>query len=127
MIEKAVQELTSLAANGADDVLAVEADVSSRDDIERLAENAFGRFGDIALLMNNAAAFQGGDALSDLDGWRNILDVNVLGVLKGVQRIGRAMVERGKPGFIVNTGSKQVSRRHRETPPTMSVRPQSKR
>ena len=35
------------------------------------------------------------------------MDVNVSGVLNGVQRIGRAMVERGKPGFIVNTGSKQ--------------------
>jgi NAD(P)-dependent dehydrogenase (short-subunit alcohol dehydrogenase family) len=106
-IEKAMQELASVAHNGADDVLAVEADVSSTDDIETLAEKAFGRFGDIALLMNNAAAFQGSDALSDPDGWRHILDVNVLGVLNGVQRIGRAMVEQGKPGFIVNTGSKQ--------------------
>src|SRR5579864_1997667 len=55
-LPKAMHELASLARNGADDVLAVEADVSSADDIERLAENAFGRFGDIALLMNNAAA-----------------------------------------------------------------------
>jgi NAD(P)-dependent dehydrogenase (short-subunit alcohol dehydrogenase family) len=106
-LEKAVQEITGVAHNGADDVLAVETDVSSPDDIERLAEKAFGRFGDIALLMNNAAAFRGGDALSDPEGWRRILDVNLLGVLNGVQRIGRAMVERGKPGFIVNTGSKQ--------------------
>jgi len=106
-LEKAEQELTGVARNGADDVLAVETDVSSCDDIERLGEQAFGRFGDIALLMNNAAAFRGGDALSDPEGWRRILDVNLLGVLNGVQRIGRAMVERGKPGFIVNTGSKQ--------------------
>ncbi len=106
-LEKAEQELTGVARNGADDVLAVETDVSSPDDIERLADEAFGRFGDIALLMNNAAAFRGSDALSDPEGWRRILDVNVLGVLSGVQRIGRAMVERGKPGFIVNTGSKQ--------------------
>jgi NAD(P)-dependent dehydrogenase (short-subunit alcohol dehydrogenase family) len=81
-IEKAMQELVSLARNGSDDVLAVEADVSSPDDIDRLAENAFGRFGDIALLMNNAAAFQGSDALSDPDGWRRILDVNVLALIR---------------------------------------------
>lgn len=90
-----------------DDVLAVNMDVSSASDIERLGESVFSRFGDIALLMNNAAVFQGGDALSDPDGWRQILDVNALGILNGVQRIGRAMIERGKSGFIVNTGSKQ--------------------
>jgi NAD(P)-dependent dehydrogenase (short-subunit alcohol dehydrogenase family) len=106
-IEKAAEELARVARNGADDVLAVVADVSSPVDIERLAESAFSRFGDVALLMNNAAAFQGGDALSDPDGWRRILDVNVLGVLNGVQRIGRAMIERGKTGYIVNMGSKQ--------------------
>jgi NAD(P)-dependent dehydrogenase (short-subunit alcohol dehydrogenase family) len=106
-LAKAAQDMSSLARNGSDDVLAVEVDVSSPADIDRLAETAFGRFGDIALLMNNAAAFQGSDALSDPDGWRRILEVNLLGVLNGVQRIGRAMIERGKPGFIVNTGSKQ--------------------
>ena len=106
-IAKATEELTSVASNGADDVLALEADVSLPADIERLAETVFSRFGDIALLMNNAAAFQGGDALSDPEGWRRILDVNVLGVLNGVQSIGREMIERGKTGFIVNTGSKQ--------------------
>jgi NAD(P)-dependent dehydrogenase (short-subunit alcohol dehydrogenase family) len=72
-----------------------------------LADAAFGRFGDIALLMNNAAAFQGGDSFSDLDGWRRLIDVNVLGVLNGAQRIGAAMIDHGKPGVIVNTGSKQ--------------------
>jgi NAD(P)-dependent dehydrogenase (short-subunit alcohol dehydrogenase family) len=106
-ITKAVQELSGIVHNGADDVLAVETDVSSASDIEGLAESAFSRFGDIALLMNNAASFQGSDALSDPDGWRRILDVNVLGVLNGVQRIGNEMIQRGKSGFIVNTGSKQ--------------------
>ena len=116
-IEKAMQELVSLARNGADDVLALEIDVSSPDDIERLAEEAFGRFGDIALLMNNAAAFQGSDALSDPEGWRRILDVNVVGVLNGVQRIGREMIELGKPGLYREHGFKAgyyvATRKHR--------------
>jgi NAD(P)-dependent dehydrogenase (short-subunit alcohol dehydrogenase family) len=100
-------ELASVAPNGPIDVVAVETDVSSVSDIDRLAETAFDRLDDIALLMNNAAAFQGGDALSDSDGWRRLMEVNVFGVLDGVQRVGRAMIDRGKPGFIVNTGSKQ--------------------
>jgi NAD(P)-dependent dehydrogenase (short-subunit alcohol dehydrogenase family) len=106
-LQAAATELASVARNGSADVLSVEVDVSSTADIERLAQTAFDRFDDVVLLMNNAAAFQGSDALSDPDGWRRIIDVNVLGVLNGVQRIGRKMIERGKPGFIVNTGSKQ--------------------
>ena len=52
-----------MTCNGADDALAVETDVSSPNDIEHWPREAFGRFGDIALLMNNAAAFRGSDAL----------------------------------------------------------------
>jgi NAD(P)-dependent dehydrogenase (short-subunit alcohol dehydrogenase family) len=106
-LQAASEELAGLARGGATDVLAVEADVSATSDVDRLAEAAFGGFGDIAFLMNNAAAFQGGDALSDSDGWRRLLGVNLFGVLNGVQRIGRAMIDRGQSGFIVNTGSKQ--------------------
>jgi NAD(P)-dependent dehydrogenase (short-subunit alcohol dehydrogenase family) len=106
-LQAASEELAGLARGGAKDVLAVEADVSAMSDVDGLAETAFGGFGDIAFLMNNAAAFQGGDALSDSDGWRRLLGVNLFGVLNGVQRIGRAMIDRGKSGFIVNTGSKQ--------------------
>jgi NAD(P)-dependent dehydrogenase (short-subunit alcohol dehydrogenase family) len=106
-LKAAEVELARVAPNGATDILGVETDVSSISDSDRLADTAFGRFDDIALLMNNAAAFQGGDALSDSDGWRRLMDVNIMGVLYGVQRIGHAMIDRGKPGFIVNTGSKQ--------------------
>jgi NAD(P)-dependent dehydrogenase (short-subunit alcohol dehydrogenase family) len=106
-LESAAIELAGTARGGAIDVLTAKTDVSSTTDIDRLAEAAFDRFGDIALLMNNAAVFQGSDALSDPDGWRQLLDVNLMGVLNGVQRIGRAMVDRGKPGYIINTGSKQ--------------------
>jgi NAD(P)-dependent dehydrogenase (short-subunit alcohol dehydrogenase family) len=106
-LQAAAADLATVARNGAEDVQAVEVDVSSSADIDRLAQSAFDRFDDIALLMNNAAAFQGSDALSDPEGWRQILNVNVLGVLNGAQRIGRMMIERCRPGFIVNTGSKQ--------------------
>ena len=89
------------------DVLAVKTDVSSPAEVERLGAAAYDRFSDIAFLMNNAAAFRGGDAFSDWNEWRQLIDVNVLGVLNGVQRIGHRMVAQGRPGAIVNTGSKQ--------------------
>jgi NAD(P)-dependent dehydrogenase (short-subunit alcohol dehydrogenase family) len=106
-LEAAAVELAGLAPGGTAEVLSVRADVSSPAEVDRLASAAFGRFGDIAVLMNNAAAFEGGDSFSDKDAWRHLLEVNVLGVLNGVQRIGRAMIDQGKPGAIINTGSKQ--------------------
>jgi NAD(P)-dependent dehydrogenase (short-subunit alcohol dehydrogenase family) len=106
-LDAASKELAGIASGGVDDVLAMKTDVSSPAEIDRLAEAAFARFDDIALLMNNAAAFDGGDVFSDANAWRQLIDVNVIGVLNGVQRIGRAMVERKRPGAIINTGSKQ--------------------
>ncbi|HUA33581.1 MAG TPA: SDR family NAD(P)-dependent oxidoreductase [Candidatus Binataceae bacterium] len=106
-LEKAAQELGSLAPGGASDVLALKTDVSSTADIERLCAAAFDRFGDVAFLMNNAAAFDGGDVFGPLENWHQLINVNLVGVLNGVQRIGRAMVDRKKSGAIVNTGSKQ--------------------
>src|SRR5258708_8704824 len=54
-LKAAEVELASVARNGATDVVGVETDVSSISDIAGLAETAFDRFNDIALLMNNAA------------------------------------------------------------------------
>lgn len=110
--------VASVAPNAAADVLAVETDVSSVSGMDLLAEKAFGCFSDIALLMNNAATFQGGDALSDPEGWRRILDVNVLGVLNGVQRIGRAMLDRGKSGLLSTPAQNRALLRPLEILPT---------
>lgn len=106
-LKKAGEDLARIVRGGAADLLIEEADVSLPADVSRVGEAAFKRFNDIAFLMNNAAAFGGGDAFSDPDAWRRTLDVNLLGVLNGIQCIGRTMIDRGKSGFIVNTGSKQ--------------------
>jgi NAD(P)-dependent dehydrogenase (short-subunit alcohol dehydrogenase family) len=57
--------------------------------------------------MNNAGIGGGGDALSNPDGWTRVLDVNLFGVLHGVQVFVPAMVASDRPGIVVNTGSKQ--------------------
>jgi NAD(P)-dependent dehydrogenase (short-subunit alcohol dehydrogenase family) len=106
-LKKGEENLASVARGGAADILAQAADVSLLSDLDRVAEKAFERFGDIAFLMNNAAAFEGGDAFSNRDAWRRMMDVNVMGVLNGVQCMGRMMIDRGRRGFIINTGSKQ--------------------
>ncbi len=106
-LDRAAKELGDLAAGGTSDVLALKCDVSSSADIDKLGAAAFDRFGDIAFLINNAAAFEVADVFGPLDTWHHLINVNLIGVLNGVQRIGRAMVDRKKSGAIVNTGSKQ--------------------
>ena len=96
------------AALGASGVLEVfETDVSERTSVEALAAFVAERLGPVSLLMNNAGVGGGGDALSNPEGWARVLGVNLHGVIHGVQVFGPAMVASGRPGLIINTGSKQ--------------------
>jgi NAD(P)-dependent dehydrogenase (short-subunit alcohol dehydrogenase family) len=99
----AERELKDAGAN----VEAVRVDVARADDLARLQEKALGRFGDVALLMNNAGVGRGGSAIENADGWRRVLETNLFGVLNGCQAFAQAMIDAGKPAAIVNTGSKQ--------------------
>ena len=39
--------------------------------------------------------------------WRRIIDVNLWGIINGTHAFLPGMIERGRPGMIINTGSKQ--------------------
>jgi NAD(P)-dependent dehydrogenase (short-subunit alcohol dehydrogenase family) len=83
-------------------------DVSRFEDVERLRDEAFGAFGRVDILMNNAAiSGAGSDNWSGLDAWRRIIDVNLWGVIHGVHAFAPAMIEQGGRAAIINTGSKQ--------------------
>ena len=89
-------------------VVAVATDVSRRDDVERLRDAALSQFGDVAVLMNNAAMNTGdGKPWQDADRWRRVIDVNLMGVVHGVQAFTERMIAQTQPGLIINTGSKQ--------------------
>ncbi|HEY1426880.1 MAG TPA: SDR family NAD(P)-dependent oxidoreductase [Caulobacteraceae bacterium] len=95
-----------LRAAGAE-VEAVRTDVSIAADVTALRERALARFGDIALVMNNAGVGRGGSVLDDGARWRRVIETNLFGVLNGVQTFAPGMIDAGKPAAIVNTGSKQ--------------------
>jgi NAD(P)-dependent dehydrogenase (short-subunit alcohol dehydrogenase family) len=94
-------------AEGGAQVEAVRTDVARPDEVAALRERALSRFGDVALLMNNAGVGRGGSAIENPDGWRRVLETNLYGVLNGVQAFAQGMIDAGKPAAIVNTGSKQ--------------------
>lgn len=92
---------------GSPDTIAVPTDVGDRAAVEALAAAAFERFGDVDVLMNNAAIGEGGGVLENPDNWRKLIDINLWGVINGVQAFVPRMIEGGKPGYVINTGSKQ--------------------
>ena len=90
------------------DVRTLAGDVAKFDDVERLCDLALSSFGRVDLLMNNAAiGGQNDTAWGGIDAWRRILDINLWGVINGVQAFTPAMIAQDGPSAIVNTGSKQ--------------------
>ena len=86
--------------------VAVEADVSERADAERLVERATEEFGGLDVMVNNAGISHIAPVLEmPEDEWRRVIDVNLTGVFFGAQAAGRAMVEGGEGGQIINVSS----------------------
>jgi NAD(P)-dependent dehydrogenase (short-subunit alcohol dehydrogenase family) len=107
-LEAAAAEAGRAAQGGAADIRAVPTDVSRFDNMDRLRQVAYEAFGAVHVLMNNAGIGPNpGSTWRNLDGWHTILDVNLWGVINGVQAFVTAMLAQGTPGLVVNTGSKQ--------------------
>ncbi len=92
---------------GAADVLTVATDVSKLESIQALKDKVYATFGEVAVLMNNAGTAPGGGPWDHIERWRRVLEVNLWGVINGVQTFAPAMLAQQTPGAIVNTGSKQ--------------------
>ena len=86
--------------------IGVRTDVSAAEDVERLADTAWSRFGGVQLLCNNAGVFSGGllweRSLAD---WEWVLGVNLYGLVNGVRSFVPRMLAAGTPAHIVDTAS----------------------
>ena len=110
-LEGAALDAARLVVSGVSqnsEVMAVPTDVSRWEDVERLRDAALEKFGDVGVLMNNAAMNAGGGKpWQDADRWRRVIDVNLMGVVNGVTAFTERMIAQSRPGHIINTGSKQ--------------------
>ncbi len=92
-------------ASGADNVLGVPTDVRDDDAVDALAVATFERFGTAHVLCNNAGVGVGGLTWTvPPDRWRWAVDVNLLGVARGIRAFVPRMIEQGE-GHVVNTAS----------------------
>jgi len=105
--EKLDAALAGLKAAGAR-AIAVAVDVSKPEHFARLRDAAITEFGHVGVMMLNAGmGLNPGSCWKDPDGWRRLLDVNLWGVINGAQAFLPRMIEAGRPGFVIATGSKQ--------------------
>lgn len=87
-------------------VLATRVDVSSPEDVERLARETYEAFGAAHVLCNNAGvAVIGAVHEHTLADWQWVVNVNLWGVIHGVRAFLPRMLAGGDEGHIVNTAS----------------------
>jgi NAD(P)-dependent dehydrogenase (short-subunit alcohol dehydrogenase family) len=106
-LAEAETRISSVAPGGSADVMAATADVSRIEDVSGLEIAVRERFGGTDILMNNAGIQPGSEMFGPLQDWRRVIGVNLWGVIHGSQIFAPHMIERGRPGLIINTGSKQ--------------------
>jgi NAD(P)-dependent dehydrogenase (short-subunit alcohol dehydrogenase family) len=106
-LSDAAAALSGTAPGGVAGVMTAVTDVSNVDDVVRLETAVRERFGGTDVLMNNAGVQPGSKMFGPAKNWQRVLGVNLWGVIHGSQVFAPGMIERGRPGLIINTGSKQ--------------------
>lgn len=90
-----------------DNIVSRVCDVSKRSDLEALEAFVTERYGGTDVLMNNAGISPATSITGPLADWEALLGVNLWGVIHGTQVFLPSMLKRGRPGLVINTGSKQ--------------------
>ena len=83
-----------------------QADASKKSDLDRVLKTTLERFGSVDVLLN-AAGINSSTPFFEIQEseWSRILDVDLRSVFLACQVIGKAMVESGKGGSIINISS----------------------
>lgn len=98
-LEKQINEMTAGKA------LALKTDVSDRQQVETMVRRVEETFGAIDMYVNNAGVMLDAKVTNqEVDSWEKMIDVNIKGVLYGLNAVITGMVERGQ-GHIFNVAS----------------------
>lgn len=85
--------------------LGVRCDVTSDADVQGLRDAAIAELGHVDIVMNNAGvALLGPPESVSTEDWRWILEINLMGLIRGAQAFIPHLLERGS-GHIINTAS----------------------
>jgi NADP-dependent 3-hydroxy acid dehydrogenase YdfG len=102
--ERLATTLAELEAVGTE-AIAVNCDVTSDAAVDAFRDAVIDRFGHVDLLCNNAGvSVLGPPERVSMEDWNWILQVNVLGIVRGIRAFVPGMLERGA-GHVLNTAS----------------------
>ena len=103
----AAEHAASAIARAGGRALSVTTDVTRPAEVESLAARAYGEFGAVHLLCNNAGVL--GAILptwqQPLQNWDWVMGVNFRGVVHGIHCFLPRMLEQGTEGYVLNTAS----------------------
>ena len=103
-----VEQTTAELRDQGRDVVGVVTDVTSLESVEALRDATLDAFGAVHVVCNNAGIGSGSEGhLWDhhVNDWRWSLDVNVMGVVNGINAFVPTMLASGEEGHVVNTTS----------------------
>ena len=103
-----VEETTGELADRGLEVTGMVTDVTSLESVEGLRDATIERYGAVHLLCNNAGIGSGSEGQlweHHVNDWRWSLDVNVMGVVNGINAFVPTMLAQDDEGHVVNTTS----------------------
>jgi len=103
--QHADERAQSIVAAGGQ-ALGVQCDVTCKADLRKVLDAAVGRFGKVDILIN-AAGVNSATPFFEIteEEWHRILDIDLKGVFLACQVFGKAMVDAGRGGSIINISS----------------------
>ena len=100
-----INEVAEAIAASGYQAQALPVDVSNYDAVKKLVNDTVAQHGRLDYIFNNAGIAVGGEVRDcAIDDWRNVLDVNLNGVIYGIDSAYPIMVKQGF-GHIINTAS----------------------
>jgi NADP-dependent 3-hydroxy acid dehydrogenase YdfG len=103
--EDRIRSLADELTRSGGKALAVATDVTKRDQVRRLVDEAVHKYGRIDVMINNAGLMQQSPLERlKVDEWDNMIDINIKGVLYGIAAALPYMKQQ-KAGHIINVSS----------------------
>ena len=103
-------------ADGAGRGAAVPTDVSRIEDVQALKDTVYARFGEVGDADEQRRHRPGGGPWENIDRWRRVMEVNLWGVINGVQTFAPPMIAQKTARhrqYRLETGHHQPAGRHR--------------
>lgn len=86
--------------------VAIQADLSKKEDIDKIVDSAMEYFGKIDILLNNAGIIRRAPITEfSVKDWDDVMNVNIRGLFLLSQAVAKVLIKQGNGGKIINIAS----------------------